>query len=66
MASKIIVRSKSVTYTERGKVQRQETFLDSKTLLASLYTIKEAAVEEHTRNNLQLLIDAILELNTSQ
>lgn len=66
MAAKIVVHSKSVTYSVRGRVERKETFLDSMTLLASLYSIKEAAVEPHTRNNLQLLIDAILELNPSQ
>lgn len=66
MANKIIVQSKSVTYTERGRVVRKETFLDSKTLLATLYSIKEAAIEKHTRDNIQLLIDSILELNTSQ
>lgn len=33
--------------------------LDSRELLRSLHNIKDKAVEEHTRNNLQILIDQI-------
>lgn len=33
--------------------------LDSRELLRSLHNIKDKAVEEHTRNNLQALIDQV-------
>lgn len=35
------------------------TVLDSRELLWTLHNIKDKAVEEHTRNNLQSLIDQI-------
>lgn len=37
--------------------------LDSRELLRSLHNIKDKAVEEHTRNNLQILIDQIYGMN---
>lgn len=33
--------------------------LDSRALLQSLHNIRDKAVEEHTRNNLQTLIDQV-------
>lgn len=36
--------------------------LDSRELLRSLHNIKDKAVEEHTKNNIQILIDQIYEM----
>lgn len=65
MGNTIGVSTRSVTYTVRGKVQRKESFLDSRSVVVALYSIKENAKEEHTRNNIQTMIDAIMELNPS-
>jgi hypothetical protein len=37
--------------------------LDSRELLRSLHLIKDAAVEEHTKNNIQILIDQVYDGN---
>ncbi len=43
----------------RAGQKKKWTVLDSRELLRSLHNIKDKAVEEHTRNNLQTLIDQI-------
>lgn len=43
---------------ERNKT---ETFLDSRSIMQALHVIKDAAVEEHTKGNIQLLLDQIYE-----
>lgn len=43
----------------RAGKERKWTVLSSRELLRSLHNIKDKAVEEHTRNNLQTLIDQI-------
>jgi hypothetical protein len=37
--------------------------LDSRELLRSLHLIKDAAVEKHTKNNIQILIDQVYDGN---
>jgi hypothetical protein len=39
----------------------KESFLDSRSVTHALNVIKDAAVEQHTKDNLQILIDQIYE-----
>lgn len=43
----------------KGRVTRKESYLISRFVLSSLHSIKDATVEEHTRSNVQRLIDQI-------
>lgn len=44
---------------KKGRAIRQESYIRSSPLLASLHTIRDASTEAHTRNNIQALIDQI-------
>lgn len=50
----------------KGQVIRKESYIRSRPLIVSLYTIRDAATEEHTRNNIQILIDQIVQVNPTQ
>lgn len=56
-----------VAYLDVGSVlagtRKRYRMLDSRELLRSLHLIKDAAVEEHTKNNIQILIDQVYDGN---
>jgi hypothetical protein len=57
-------KSRKVGYRDTGGMFRPPhtsswTVLDSRELIRSLHIIKDAAVEPHTKNNIQILIDQI-------
>lgn len=47
----------------RGRVTLKKSYLTSNSVLKALGTIRDSAHEEHTKNNVQILIDQIIELN---
>lgn len=61
---KITVRT--VTYTHgMFTAPNSITFLHMATLVDTLHGLKEAAVEEHTRNNIQSLIDTLVTMRVT-
>lgn len=66
MAHHIEVTLGEVTFRHKGKIVRRESYIESQTLLESLHTVKDLATEAHTKRNIQILIDGIIELSPSK
>jgi hypothetical protein len=50
-----------LTYTE-GFRTRKKSYVESATLLKTLQVIRDSAKEEHTKRNLQTLMDQIIKM----
>lgn len=61
MSTTISTTVGEVTYTD-GYKKRKKRYLESDTLLKSLQVIRNSSEEQHTKNNLQVLMDQIIEM----
>lgn len=66
MSRPITVSAEQVRIINRGRIVRRDTYILSRTLLESLHTIKDLADEEHTKQNIQALIDGIHQLSPTK
>lgn len=66
MESRKTISVRSVTLTSNGLFSsRRYHFIDTVSLVDSLHVIKGCAVEEHTKNNIQTLINQLVGLRTT-